>query len=381
MNRTQAALVSRGLDNVRARQLVESGWTLSKLKASTDADLMALGLDEASISQILTGARPAIPVQTLMQVLFANRFTCCVCRESERGIILHHIVPWESSRDHSAGNLAVLCLEHHERAHIRSTLSRNLDADALRSFKSEWEETCRESDLSAILQASRVSYDAWLYFNHLRLFELAKQLCIRFKQIDGSTAARRLRLIDPAGNILPRNPGMPYMYDGAEGQTLYHYVRGVLEEVLGRISVINFSDLLDRSNVRTLLAAGDFLLVQGAHTFSGLTDRKKGQGEAMQGRRRANSVEMRYTFDRWEATSMSAWSCWLAGRRSVASLVQVKDIQREDGDAVIAATVIAISNGHHKLQHRNYSPRYGRYMFYDDDGDEEADDWDDCPAG
>lgn len=375
MNRTQAALVSRGLDTVRAEQLVKGGWTLSKLKASTKADLMKLGLDETTIPQILTGARPAIPIQTLMQVLFANRFTCCVCRNSERGIILHHIIPWEASRDHGAANLAVLCLEHHEKAHIRSTLSRNLDADALRSFKTEWEERCRESDLSAILQASRVDYDAWLYFNHLRLFELAKQLQLPLKEIDGFAAARRLRLIDAAGNILPRNSYLSYMYDGAEGQTLYHYVRSVLEKVLERIRAVNFSDLLDRSNVHTLLAAGDFLLVQGAHTFKGLTDRKKGQGEAMQGSRRANNVELRYSFDRWEATSMSAWSTWLAGRQSVASLVQVKDIQREDGDAVIAATVIAISNGHHKLQRRNYSPRYGRYVFYDDNREEGDWDW------
>lgn len=381
MNRTQAALVSRGLDTVRAQQLVADGWTLSKLKARTKSDLTALGLDEVSIFQILTGARPAIPLSTLMQVLFANRFTCCVCRESERGIILHHIVPWKLSRDHSAANLAALCLEHHEKAHIRSTLSRNLDADALRSFKADWEKKCQDSDLSAILHASRVDYDAWLYFNHLRLFELAKQLHLQFKEIDGFGAARRLRLIDAGGNIQPRNPQLSYMYDGAEGQSLYHYVRSVLEEVLERIRVINFSDLLDRSTVHTLLAPCDFLLVQGAHTFKGLTDRKKGQGEAMQGSRRANNVELRYSFDRWEATSMSAWSTWLAGRQSVASLVQVKDIQREDGDAVIAATVIAISNGHHKLQHRNYSPRYGRYMFYDDDEDLEDGDWGDSPDG
>ncbi len=78
---------------------------------------------------------------------------------------------------------------------------------------------------------------------------------------------------------------------------------------------------------------------------------------------------------------MSAWSTWLADRQSVASLVQVKGIQRQDGDAVIAATVLAISNGHHKLQHRNYSPRYGRYMFYNDDKDAEDDDWGDYLDG
>lgn len=76
-----------------------------------------------------------------------------------------------------------------------------------------------------------------------------------------------MNLIDADGNILPRKPHLSYMYDGAEGQTLYHYVRSVLEEVLEQIRVINYSDLLDRSKVHTLLAAGDFLLFQGAHTF------------------------------------------------------------------------------------------------------------------
>lgn len=377
MNRTQAALVGRGLDSTTASKLVADGWTLAKLKTSTKSTLRALGLSGDFIAQILAGGRPPIPTQTLMYVLFANRFTCCVCRNSERGIILHHIVPWEESRDHDASNLAVLCLEHHEKAHIKSALSKNLDADTLRSFKHDWEELCRESDLSAILQASRVDYDAWLYFNHNRLFELAKQLNVPLKKIDGYSAARRLRLLDTSGDILPRNPYFSYMYTGAEGQTLYHYVRSVLEETVERIRVINFSDLLDRSSVNALLAAGDFLLVQGAHTFKRLTERRSGQGEAMQGIRRANNVELRYTFDRWEATSMSAWSTWLAGRQSVASLVHVKDIQRQDGDAVISATVLAISNGHHKLQHRNYSSRYGRYVFYDsnDEGGDEDSDW------
>lgn len=180
----------------------------------------ALGLNETEIEGILEGGRPPIPVSTLMRLLFENRFTCCICRDPSRGIIVHHINPWEESRDHSASNLAVLCLEHHERAHIKSALSKNLDPETLRAFKAEWEKICRESDLSAILQASRIDYDAWLYYNHFRLFELARQLRIRFSEIDGFTAARGLGLIDPEGNILPRNPELSYMYSGAEGQTL-----------------------------------------------------------------------------------------------------------------------------------------------------------------
>ena len=326
MNRTEAALAGRGIDSATASKLVADGWTLSKLKTSPDATLRSLGLSDDAIAQIATGGRPPIPTDTVMQVLFANRFQCCVCRDAALAIILHHIVPWEISHDHAAENLAVLCLDHHDKAHTQSKLSRNLDARTLRSFKREWEEMCREEDLTSILRASRVDYDAWLYFNHTRLFELARQVGVILKEVDGYTDARAHRLIDRSGNLVPRDPDYDYMYTGAVGSTLYHYVRGVLEETLERISVINFSDLLDRSNVHSLLAAGDFLLVQGAHIFKRLTDRKTGQGEAMQGTRRANNVELRFTFDRWEATSMSAWSTWLAGRQSVASLVHVKDV-------------------------------------------------------
>lgn len=47
MNRTQVVLVSRGLDTVRAEQLVAAGSTLRKLKACTKAGLTALGFKQA----------------------------------------------------------------------------------------------------------------------------------------------------------------------------------------------------------------------------------------------------------------------------------------------------------------------------------------------
>ena len=46
---------------------------------------------------------------------------------------------------------------------------------------------------------------------------------------------------------------------------------------------------------------------------------------------------------------------------------------RQDGNAIVDATIIAISNGHQSLQQRNYSPQYGRYIFYDASIDREGD--------
>lgn len=383
MKRTIAALVSRGLDSESADRIAEAGWTVGKLRSSTEAEIEALGLPAEMARNLCKGARPPIPIDTAMRVLHHNRFQCCVCRDPAKAIILHHINPWAKSRDHGEDNLAVLCLDHHERAHSVSSLAKNLDPVTLRGMKREWEATCAEEDRRSIIEASRLNYDAWLYFNHLRLFELADEIKIPLKHLAGFSDAKKSGLIDAGGKLRPRSASMSYMYDDVHGMTLYRYVRAVLEAAIDRVTILNFSDLLDRGTTHQLLAIGDFAMVQGAHTFARRTDKKKGKGEVMSGTRRANNVEFRFTFDRWEATSCSAWATWLSGRQSVASLVQVKDVFREDGDVVVAATVVAISNGHRGLQHRNYSPRYGRYIFYDDDDIDDSDDleWPDCAGG
>lgn len=377
VKRTVAALVARGMDTETASRLATMGWTVGKLRVATAEQHNALGLSDDLKSQLLKGGRPPIPIDNAMRVLHRNRFQCCVCREPSKPIILHHLNPWAKSRDHSDGNLAVLCLDHHERAHSVSALAKNLDPKTLRSLKLQWEATCVEEDRLSIIQASRLDYDAWLYFNHFRLFELAKQLHISFTTLEGFAAAKAHGLSDASGNLCHRDKSLSYMYDDVLGMTLYHYVRAVLEAVIERITVINFSDLLDRGTAHQLLVTGDFAIVQGAHTFARSSDKKKtGKGEVMFGTRRANNVEFRFTFDRWEATSCSAWATWLSGRQSVASIVQVKDVSREGATAIVAATIIAISNGHQSLQQRNYSPRYGRYVFYDANEDEEGDnDW------
>ena len=275
MRRTVAALVARGVDTEAASRLIADGWTLGKLRHATADQLKAFGLSKELGAQLLEGARPPIAIDTAMRVLHLNRFQCCVCRDPSKSIILHHIVPWAKSRDHSDGNLAVLCLDHHERAHSVSALARNLDAPTLRGLKQRWEATCVEEDRLSIIQASRLNYDAWLYFNHLRLFELAYRLRISLTKVDGFAAAKAQGLADASGNLCSRRSTLSYMYDDVLGMTLYHYVRAVLEAVIERIAVVNFSDLLDRGTAHQLLARGDFAFVQGAHTFARQTAKKE----------------------------------------------------------------------------------------------------------
>ncbi len=361
-------MVARGINSDAAATLRSDGWTISKLQQASQMDLKALGFTSDVIASLHQGSRPPIPRETLLRVLFKNRFTCCVCRDSQKGITVHHIDPWASSHDHSEANLSVLCADDHEKAHRVSALARNLDPPSLNGFKRQWEEFCLREDRRALLRASQINYDAWLYFNHLRLFEMARAAGVDPKRVTGFREAKSANVADKLGNLMPQGASRGWMYDGVEGMTIYSFVRAVFDEALKRIAVRNLSDFLDRGLTHGLLQAGDFIIVQGAHTFSVQNDLERGSGQIVVGRRRVNRVEVRFTFDRWEATSSSAWNDWLRGRQSVASLVQVKQVRREDGDVVLAGTVIAIGHGLRGLQSRSYSARYGRpYNELDED--------------
>jgi HNH endonuclease len=126
MNKTEASLLSRGVDSGRAHVLASQGLTIGKLKQKTEEELISIGLSDYVRGNLLSETRPPIPSGTLTRLLFENRWQCCVCREPQKPIVVHHIVEWAISRSHDKDNLAVLCVEHHVAAHTQSDLSVNL---------------------------------------------------------------------------------------------------------------------------------------------------------------------------------------------------------------------------------------------------------------
>ena len=365
MRGTEKALMSRGLDSGFAAKLAEEGWTLSKLKQANADELKNAGLDDQLIEALYNEVRPPIPPKTLVCVLFANRYQCCVCRDPELSVIVHHIKEWADSRLHDIENLAVLCLHHHDVAHSKKTLSQNLDANALRNMKAKWEDKVKRFDAESIIAAMRLEYSSWNYMNELRVFELANTIGIKFNKISCFEKLVDSNLVRPDGIPTPvLNENLHFMYEGPYTQYRYFYVSEVLNAVIRNLPIINISDYLDKGVLRFGLAPGDFIFVQGAHTFSPTTDKKggKGCGQICEGIRRANNVEVRYTFDRWEASSSSAINCWLVGTRNQGSLVHVKDFSREDGRLVIRGTVLGICSNHGNLKTREYAQSWLQWM-------------------
>jgi len=355
-NTTEKALIARGFDSATATRLRQAGQTLEKLKLADDQALTALGLNADQIMAIRNGPRPAIPQEDLAKVLFANRWVCCVCREPDRPIIVHHIKEWSSSRDHSPENLAVLCTIHHGEAHTHRQLEQNLTSARISALKTQWEQQVQRDDAHAIQQGSQLQHDNWFYFNHLRLFELAQELGVVPESVPGYQQALSDGACDQAGAVMKKMSADSFMYADSGGMQLYRYVTGLFRAVMQDAVVRNVSDYLDRGLLGNMVVPGDLVFVQGIHTFSPQRPAPAGT-QLVKGSRTANRVVVNFVFDLAEATSASAWSLWLRGRQSVGSLVQVKQLQRVDGKLHLTGTVLAIRSAVSSLKERMYEQR------------------------
>jgi len=356
INRTEAALVSRGIDLSLARKLRKRGLTLSQLQQMSLKRLRALKLGNDAIRNLHGTGRPSIPFEALIRVLIANRFTCCVCHDSEKSVIVHHVVEWASSRDHRSNNLAVLCLACHDSAHTTKQLTQNLDAKKLIRFKAQWEALVAATNTTAVLDASRHNYDAWWYFNHFRIFQIANSMRLDLTQLAGYEDAFSEGLITKNGMLRPRSGNQWYMYDDGNGMTLYSYVREVLHSVLERLTVFNASDDMDRIVLAAILRSGDFVYIQGLHRFKKTVEKDRGRGQLRTGRRKAHSVMFSYVFDGWEAVSTSAWAVWLKGSQVAGSVIRVTGLSRPKGILQIKGTVLGICHALPNQKTRRYSP-------------------------
>ena len=364
LNPTIAALLRRGVDNESARKLQGEEWTLAKLQQQSVRKLGRLGLRPDWISNIQASDRPAIPFDIAARVLIASNFTCCVCHDPSRGVILHHIVEWTKSHDHSEPNLAVLCLQDHDRAHSRLAHTQNLTPQLIRKSKNEWQNRIALSDTWAILTATSMDFDCWWYFNRTRLFAMADDLNTSYRTLSRFSEAFGDGWINSKGHIVQDGRRTRYSLEGGDGGSLYAYLSEILDRVISSASIMNISDDLDRRLLSAVLEPRHLIFLQGAFKFAEQTDVLRGQGQTTEMYRQTNGVRVTCTFDRWEATSNSSWSVYLKGSQEAAALLRVVSLNSDGGVLVVQASVIAISAPQHDLKHREYSNSPYRRGYY-----------------
>jgi hypothetical protein len=77
-----------------------------------------------------------LPRHIAAQVLFFSDRRCCVCREKNKAVQIHHIDG--DPRNHAVENLAVLCLDCHTETQKQGGFYRRLDAPQVRLYRDEW---------------------------------------------------------------------------------------------------------------------------------------------------------------------------------------------------------------------------------------------------
>lgn len=146
MSQTFNALIGKGIDSEKANKIIRNGLTIEQLATCSHDTLNEIGLNKNDLDLIFRSKRPPIPDEIVNSLLYKSRKTCCVCREREKAIIIHHIVEWNKSKSHSEDNLVVLCLVHHDEAHSKKELSLNLTPNRIRAAKEKWELEVQKHD-------------------------------------------------------------------------------------------------------------------------------------------------------------------------------------------------------------------------------------------
>lgn len=363
MRRTTSALIARGVDSKLAGDLAQAGLTLATLKQKSPSELQALGLTDMAIDIIANESRPPIPSNTVKSILYKNRYSCCVCRDSEKPLILHHIVPWHKSRNHSEANLAVLCLHHHNSAHSISSLAVNLTQDKIKDAKTEWEAEVEKLDSRQIISVVGLSgYDRWDYINHTRLFEIARARGIDLRENPYFDLVHSLGLVDHSGQLLaPEAYGqvsssMFWRYAGPHILQMYAYMAEVVNRTIRDLPILNLSDYMDPSFIKMILEPNRLIAFQGHHTFKDIVKRKsyQGPGQIRRAKRSANGVTFQYTFDAWECTASSSKSDHMFSGSSCMTIARVTSVENNTDGVLVTCSAIVAGTGFEATRTRTY---------------------------
>lgn len=358
--RTINALLSRGIDSELAENLSAKGFTLKFLKQMNAEMLSRIGLSKLDIKQLHSGERPPIPESTLINLLWHNRRTCCVCRKQHKSIIVHHIEEWSVSRDHSIENLAVLCLDCHDLAHTKKSLSQNLNPKELREYKNRWEMIVRKNDIQTLfnLKTAR-SFARWDWINCRRVFELFEKLGFTIGDLGEFNNLKEDGFIDDRGfitNDLKWNIDKSrrfYFLDFGGAFHIASYLGSILDIVLENTPVIDITPILNKRNdLRALVEMGSFISIQAPFYFSTIEGGLNDVDEVKKAYYRGYNLRVEFTFQPWYCTSSSAKFGAMTGRHVQTVFGFVRDISTYDDELIISLSCLGAGTGFKRHENR-----------------------------
>lgn len=339
MKNTIRALVQRGVDTDTAERLTAEGYTLAKLVTLSADELANLGLPSDAITAIRDSNRPPIPKETLFRLLHDSRNMCCVCRIRNRGVLLHHIDEWRESRSHDEDNLAVICLDCHDKAHTHRELSRELTSEQIRFHKAEWTSFVRTQDVANIFKTAsfNLGHAMWDYFNHARLPDLAAS-----KGLDLSQLAN----FETNANASPNTTGVN-RYSGRATffDSEYRSFASLIVAFSEHVACLDINLVWSRNQIRAMVNEATVFSLSAYFRFSPVGRvPDQGPGQIRRGYYRSRGIGVEFVIDAWETTTSSAWD-HLRGGWICTGIFVARSVSVTREMLSIQATCLALGTG------------------------------------
>lgn len=270
---TKDSLLRYGISSGLAQKATDAGLSISKIRALSTKEILKQYnitiLELKELKKCVT--RNAIPQSIANDLLEKSNHTCCVCKGIKgQSVIIHHIIPYETSQDNSYQNLAVLCPSDHDRAHRPSGLSLSLSAEEVRRLKGEWEDAINTHNITVASGITELDSGSIDYINIPRIEELCIRLFGRMPPTYLSDRLRKNKILDEnfyfnETYVRKNKSNGGYLFDYIYHGETEHY-RQILETLSEKIK---FRDLNAAacSGIRKLSALeGQYAIFTGAVT-------------------------------------------------------------------------------------------------------------------
>jgi len=342
VNSTEKALVGRGLSTSLAEELRRRGLTLAKLKQLSPEELSELGIPTECHETIRSGSRPPVPDAVIFDLMYNCRSICCVCHNSNNGVIIHHIIPWSESRNHEKDNLVILCPNCHDRAHTTRELTRELPPEQLRHHKNTWLEEVRLAKTQALFTNRPYTFmdGVWDFFNRQRLLDCVNNSDIALETVPGFTQIRE----DDSGHTHKH-----YRWEGSlqlgnnSGQSFFaNLLRTITEEY----DWLDLRKIWTKSQFNALLKPNSFFALTAHFNFRNQNDGiRTGPGQTRIGHYQKRKIRIEFPFDAWECTSNSSHTHHLHGSWTCTAVGFVRSVEEALNGLTVNATCLSIGTG------------------------------------
>jgi hypothetical protein len=309
----------------------------------------------------LAKQRKTIPL-TIKHILFYNcARTCCVCKNPNHPIQIHHLD--EDTSNNIYKNLVALCSICHNEAHTHHKLTNNLTIKELIHHKSKWEENIKKLSSNAMLQTSISNCAIWTFINYEKVPKILKSNGLRFEQEQFNNLLNK-KIIDrnavPIFSKISDNKKYITIYDRLEwddSTKLHNLYMNAIDNLIKHINPLELGAIWSKTEIKNLVNIGDICFaIRGFYFKENEISNNKASRYIYA---ISKNIEIRMYANTEYIYGDSALYGHFAGHHFVGILMLVKEIIRENNKLIINATPLAMSSGVIRKYNSPHQLKYG----------------------